>query len=301
MSALVESFLANGGKAHFMESLKPDALKEANLLLIGGFIRDFASVLSQKGIDLNALESKNDSKDSVDSVQAFLLHPLHFNPYPNLSHFLYEVGCEEAVVALLASIFYPICEENLELKTFVRSLDIGNLASECNLSEEELEKIAQSFAERKSVIIFGNDLNAHKRVGNIGKILALLSQAARQIEIVFLDSAPRNNIKSQAKPIESLEELESYDGLVAYLQLKSVAEPILEVSKQFCQVGKIQEDTMVKIQLESQKEMKAKLYNKSDLKGMVGILWIPQTFALSENWDLKGEFCYQKVKISKVA
>ena len=92
MSALVESFLANDGKAHFIESLEKNTLKDKNILLLGGFVEEFACVLQQQGVDLKVLESQDDCEDSI---QVFLLHPLNFNPYPKLLHFLYEVGCED--------------------------------------------------------------------------------------------------------------------------------------------------------------------------------------------------------------
>ncbi|MBD5165528.1 hypothetical protein [Helicobacter sp.] len=298
MSILVESFLANGGEAKFMESLENDILKGKNLLLFGGFVEEFASALKQKGINLSSLESQK----NPNPPYAFLLHPLNFNPYPNLSHFLYEVGCEEAIVALLANVFYNVYGGDSEVQGFVQSLDIGNLASECNLSEEELEQIARSLVLQTSVIVLGKDLSTHKRARNIGRILALFCKAFPSIEIVFLESTSKDSMIPQREAVESLEELECYDGLVAYLQQKPLTEPILEVSKQFSQVGKIQENSAIKVQfLESQKEMEAKLHHNADLKGMVGILWIPQAFDLKNDWDLNDTFCYKKVKVSKVA
>lgn len=299
MSALVESFLANGGKAHFVESLEKNAFKDKNILLLGGFVEEFACVLQQQGVDLKVLKSQEDCKDSI---QVFLLHPLNFNPYPKLLHFLYEVGCEEAIVALLASAFYGISNGDLELKAFVESLDVGYLSSECNLAEEELGRIAQSFQSQKSVLVLGRDLSTHKRARNIGKILALLSNALHKIEIVFLESAPQEIATHKKTSIEALDALECYDGLVAYLQTKALKEPILEVSKQFSQVGKIQEESKIEVQLiESDKTIQVKLHKNMQLKGMVGILWIPQTLNFQDFWDLKYEFCYKKVKISKVA
>ena len=295
MSALIQSFLENKGKAQCVES--QDALKGKNLLLLGGFVETFASALGAQGIDFKNLESQGD-KDA----QVFLLHPLNFNPYPKIQHFLYEVGCEEAVVALLANALYRVFGGDLELEEFVESLDIGYLASECNLSEEELEQIAQSFKARKSILVLGKDLNTHKRAHNIGKILALLSNALPQVEILFLESLPKHKEDSVKTPIEALEELECYDGMVAYLQTRALKEPILEVSRQFSQVGKIQEETKVGVQLiESQKTIEATLQKSAELKGMVGILWIPQTLNEQDFWDLNNEFCYKKVKISKVA
>ncbi|WP_297810294.1 hypothetical protein [uncultured Helicobacter sp.] len=299
MSALIESFLANDGKAKFIESIEQNALKGKNILLLGGFIEEFARALKQQGVNFSSLESQNEFKDSI---QVFLLHPLNLNSYPKILHFLYEVGSEEAIIALLVSAFYSVYGGDLELKTFVESLDVGNLASECNLSEEELEQIARSFKSQKSMIVVGKDLNTHKRVHNIGKILALLARAFSQIEIIFLESAPKEVTARKKMPIETLEGLECYNGLVAYLQNKPLEEPILEVSKQFSQVGKIQEEGKIEVQfLESQKTIQAKLHKNMELKGMVGILWIPLALDFKDFLDLNNGFCYKQVKISKVA
>lgn len=299
MSALMQSFLANNGKAQWIESLEKDTLKNKNILLLGGFVEEFANALNLQGIHLESLESQESVRDSA---QVFLLHPLNFNPYPKIQHFLYEVGCEEAIIALLINALYNVFGGDLELKAFVESLDVGYLASECNLAEEELEQIAQSFKVQKSLLVLGKDLNAHKRAHNIGKILALLSNTLPQIEIVFLESLPKTKGDSAKTPIDALGELECYDGMVAYLQTKALKEPILEVSKQFSQVGKLQEETRVGVQLmDSQNRVEATLHKSAELKGMVGILWIPQTLNFQDFWDLNNEFCYKKVKISKVA
>lgn len=289
MSIFVESFLANGGKAIFMESLEQEVLKDKNLLFFGGFIEDFVCALQQKGVDLKSLR--------LSQNRMFLLHPLNFNPYSNLSHFLYEVGCEEAVVALLVNALCPLCSQDSRLQSFIQSLDIGNLASECNLSEEELEEITQSFSKRKSLIILGKDLNTHQRAKNIGGILALLSQSLQEIEIVFLDSTPKEVEICQAQKIESIEDLESYDGLVVYLQYKSLMEPVLEVSEQFSQASKTQKDIRIKVQFsQSEIEIEAKLQNNRELKGMVGILWIPKTFpAKKDCWDKMMDFAIKKL------
>lgn len=116
----------------------------------------------------------------------FLLSPLHFNPY-NFTQFVYEVGSEEAVIALLA---YGLSCSNQSIKDkalqeFVKMLDVGYLASECNFAEEELEEIVKGYVERGLVLVVGLDLATHKNASNIAKILALLSVTLRDLKIVF--------------------------------------------------------------------------------------------------------------------
>ncbi len=280
MSILVETFLQNGGNAKFF----PCAIEGKNILLFGGFIQDFVTKLKSVNIDLT-------SNNIHRQREVFLLHPLHFNPYPCITHFLYEVGCDESISALLA---HALCPENLKDSKTLENLDVGHLSSECNLSEEELESIAHSFKQGRHAIIIGTDLNTHKKSKNIAKILAFLSHS---VEIVFLestqDSKPSKPIDKNEE-IETLEEPENYDGLVVYLQKSTQGQMILESSKQFCTVGKMQENLPIHIRfLDSKREVDVLLKCNADIKGMVGILWIPRDF------ELQKDFCYQL--ISKVA
>ncbi|TLD80600.1 hypothetical protein LS70_008990 [Helicobacter sp. MIT 11-5569] len=280
MSALVESFLGNGGKATFAESLDKNTLKDKNLLLLGGFVEDFAFTLQEKGIDLDS--SKN---------QVFLLHPLHFNPC-DFTQFVYEVGSEEAVIALLAYGLSAFGDE--QLKEFAKTVDVGYLASECNFSEEELEEIVQSYTESGLTLLIGGDLATHKKASNIAKILALLTSTLQNLKIIFLESCAKVTSQECAK-IAPLEEVDSYDGLVVYVQENPKKEGLLEVSKQFCSVSKIQENSDVKVRfLESNQEVLANMQCNMEFRGMVGILWASRE-------KLQNGFCYQLVSLSKVA
>ena len=89
---------------------------------------------------------------------------------PNIRQFLYEVGCEEVVLALLAESLLK--QDDIQEKQWIKDLDVGYLASEVNFSEEEIMAISQSFVEStKGVLIIGKDIYGHKRASNIAKIL----------------------------------------------------------------------------------------------------------------------------------
>ncbi|WP_299547189.1 hypothetical protein [uncultured Helicobacter sp.] len=276
MNILVQTFLKNGGIACEMNLLK----SEKNILLFGGFVEDFKK-------NLENMESK--------FHHIFLLNPLHFNPY-GFTQFAYEVGAEEAVTALLAYGLSTFSNEKIKdkaLQEFVKTLDVGYLASECNFAEEELEIIAQNYKKSGLTLLVGADLATHKKAENLAKILALLSKTLKDLKIVFLDSKI-NAIPLEHKAIMPLEDLKSYDGLVVYVQEDARKEGVLEVSNQFCMVSKMQDNTKVKIQLESYQEIVVKMQCNMEIKGMVGILWTTRKV-------LQKDFCYQLVSLSKVA
>ncbi|WDL74263.1 hypothetical protein IP360_05315 [Helicobacter winghamensis] len=274
MNALMQTFFKNGGIACEKNVLDMGQ----DILLFGGFVESFKGVLEK-------LESKSN---------VFLLSPLYFNPY-NFTQFVYEVGSEEAVIALLA---YGLSCSNQSIKDkalqeFVKMLDVGYLSSECNFAEEELEEIVKGYVERGLVLVVGLDLATHKNASNIAKILALLSVTLRDLKIVFLNSEV-NGIPLSREEIKPLGDLKSYDGLVVYVPKESKEINVLEVSQQFCKVSKMQDGAKVKVKLESNQEVLAQMRCNVMLKGMVGILWASREV-------LQNSFCYQLVSLSKVA
>lgn len=272
MSVFLREFLSGSG----IRAFDVEKMQEKQFILIGDSVENFASFLEYKGVD-------------IERVSGFLLHPLHFNPYKNIIHYLYEVGCEEAVIALLANTLKEgKCEK---LESFTQNLDIGNLASECNLSEEELEEIARISRSEEMILLIGKDIQTHKNAQNIARILALLSQSLERVKIVFLESC-NEKVSLKEQEILPLAEFDSYDGLVVYLQ--DFGENILEASRQFCNIAKVVENMQIKIVfLDSNKEIEAKVVCNTALKGMVGILK-----ACNVRDD---SFCYKQVKVSKVA
>lgn len=273
MNMLVRTFFENGGIACARSSLQDGY----DALFFGEFVGNFLE-------NMQSLQGRN----------VFLLHPLRFS-IEGVKQFVYEVGVEEAVVALLAYGLSAFGSKGL--RDFAAALDVGYLASECNFCEEELEEIAQNYKEHGLVLYIGPDLIWHQSVVNLARILALLSVSLERLQCVFLpsvfSSSKMHNIPLNFSVIEPLGELRSYDGLIAYVQEGKKQENLLEASKQFCLVGRVQEGDMVKIVLESKIEVLAKIRCNLAIKGMVGVLW-------SLDKVLHQEFCYQSISLSKV-
>jgi len=103
------------------------------------------------------------------------MHPIEDKDLSNkyTQYVKYEVGSEEAVLAMLANTL--ITELPKELKSYFEDLDIGNLSGESNVSEEEMDLISKKLIRRKNkTLIIGNDIYGHKNAKNIAKLVALI-------------------------------------------------------------------------------------------------------------------------------
>ena len=86
----------------------------------------------------------------------------------------YEAGAEEAVIAMLVSC---LLQDNTQIKTYVDSLDIGNLSGESSVGEEEIEYIKKlSKKQKNKTLIIGEDIYRHKNATNIAKLVGLVDR-----------------------------------------------------------------------------------------------------------------------------
>ena len=134
----LEIYCKNGGIITPLESYLKKDDKTQSILLFGGFIQEFLEKIPH-------LKNQNN---------VFLLSPLNFNPAPNIRQFLYEVGCEDVVLALLAESLLQ--QDDTQEKQWITDLALGYLASEVNFSDAEIMAISPSFVESpQGVLIIG--------------------------------------------------------------------------------------------------------------------------------------------------
>ncbi len=87
----------------------------------------------------------------------------------------YEVGSEEAVLAMLAS--YLIEDIPSEYKDYFDDLDIGYLSGESSVGEEEFDQIKRQLIRRKNkTLIIGTDIYGHQNASNIAKLVGLIDR-----------------------------------------------------------------------------------------------------------------------------
>ncbi len=89
----------------------------------------------------------------------------------------YEVGSEEGVLAILAKGLLENSQIDKELKEYFEELDEGYISAECNVGEEEIERIVNlSKIDGKKTLILGEDLYTHKRAKNIALLAGLIER-----------------------------------------------------------------------------------------------------------------------------
>ncbi|MCK5295132.1 MAG: 4Fe-4S dicluster domain-containing protein, partial [Arcobacteraceae bacterium] len=111
------------------------------------------------------------------NAQFIYMHPIDDIALSNkYTQFVkYEVGSEEAILAMLAS--YLIEDIPKEFEEYFDELDIGYLSGESSVGEEEFELIQTKLIRRKNkTIIIGTDLYAHPRAINIAKLVGLIDK-----------------------------------------------------------------------------------------------------------------------------
>ncbi len=127
------------------------------------------------------------------STEVVYLHPIEDQLLQNtVTQFIkYEVGSEEAVLALLVKNLIKRDELSDELKKFFDSLDEGYISAESNVGEEEIEEFLRKMRyKERFVFIVGEDLYNHPQAANIAKLLGLL-QSKSDFKVLIIP--PKTN------------------------------------------------------------------------------------------------------------
>ncbi len=124
------------------------------------------------------------------STEVVYLHPMENPLLQNVvTQFVkYEVGSEEAILAMIAD--KVVDKEKLpkEIKEFFDSLDEGYLSAESNFGEEELEEIVRKMRFKENfTLVLGEDLYNHPRAENIAKIAGIIEEYS-SFEILVIPS-----------------------------------------------------------------------------------------------------------------
>lgn len=197
----------------------------------------------------------------------------------------YEVGSEEAILALILNFFTKTDVPNI--KDFLENLDLGYLSAESSAGEEEFEEALLKYQEAKNkALIIGNDFIKHKREENIIKLLANIKKYS-DFELVFLNKDLEKLVSSSDLNLDEVDDLNSFNGTLLYF-LNQKNSDILKVSQTFTNIAKVKDNDKVKIKVDNQ-----------DLEKIVKIdEKLLGTIALVEDFSLSYRF--SKVIVEKV-
>ncbi|MGX3097398.1 hypothetical protein [Helicobacter sp. 23-1046] len=217
------------------------------------------------------------------SSDNIILHPF-FTP----NGYNYEIGTEHAVCALL---LWGVCEnlakKNDEVQEFLESLDIGYLASESNMSEEEALNIGRFLCDKKCALLLGRDLALHQKSSLIAQLIrtiALLTHTQLYLQDLDVGLDSTQGLIALTSAIASeFEDLPQSDGAFVYQVLPSDLQKVslpkdakLLMPNNFGMIFKLQDissaPTPYTLRLESADTLEIQARLLSELKGTIAIL-----------------------------
>lgn len=236
--------------------------------------------------------------------EIFILHPLFVDKHLCAEDLRYEIGTEFGVAWLLAYMLTPLLENTSSaLKDVLKTLDIGYLASESNIAEEELEEISARLHMQSFGIVLGSELAAHLNASEIAQILGTLGkcEAVHFIMPELTDSITPQIIESSVRSqLTACEELPESNGHYVYMRpfsahaaaqqdLPQAAQlPLLQCPPLFAPALKLQDNKRVRLCFEG-KQIEALCMRAPQLKGTIALLYLPQA-------QIKG-YPYKQVEV----
>jgi len=178
----LEHFSSVSGKSLYDGTLSAIADSDA-LIVLGTRVND----------DSDQLKYHITKASKHNLARLVYMHPIEDASMQSLiTQFIkYEVGSEEAVVAMLAQILLEDETITSSARKILDELDIGNLSAESNIGEEELDAMKKSLFRKDNIcLIVGADLYAHNRANSIAKMLGLL---AKYTDITMMITPPSTN------------------------------------------------------------------------------------------------------------
>lgn len=251
--------------------------------------------------------------DSKPFSQLFILHPLPLldglENDKQIAHFArYEVGTEFGVAWLLAHTLLSTFQANTadsnmaQLDKLLNDLDVGFLASESNLAEEELDKLKALINPSSFALVLGAELAQHPNAKDIAHILGLLSKITN-IEIIMPELAdsikPNQSLQAELSVCEQLPES---NGNFIYIMPKHsftnidlpVKSPLLKTPPLFAPTLKLQERENITLCFDSERIATHCQYDNS-LKGTIALLYLPSESTKQQEGNLG--YPYKKVEV----
>lgn len=270
-----------------------------------------------------------------ESKHIIALHPIadmrfaEAGYFPRYTQFQYEIGTEIGVALLLLKYLAQLAQRlPSAIATFLEELDIGYIASESALAEEEVAVIAAALSRAKTpLILFGSSFLAHKEYAILSKILLALrySSALMYLPIYYegapmtfgahIDSDSLNQSSLDSSDLlrlqEIVENLPENNGAMIYLNMLPTAESSLAdkatkqdiqvpmplyVSEPFLYATKLQPNEVVMLILEGY-TLACILHKVQYFNGVVGVLQACANLEAKKIWRypfIRAQFCQNK-------
>ncbi|MBL4730402.1 MAG: (2Fe-2S)-binding protein [Sulfurimonas sp.] len=167
-ASFMKAYSTVSGKKHYGGSL--DAIKQAEAAIVIG---------SRVATDNPAVRYALTTASRHKGAKIVYAHPIEDSLMQNtITQFMqYDVGSEEALMALFAHTILKDVDLDKEERNFFNDLDLASLYTQSKIGEDEITKMMKSFrrAENK-VLIVGSDLMAHSKAQNIAKLAGMIEK-----------------------------------------------------------------------------------------------------------------------------
>ncbi len=165
----MSAYASTAGKDLYSGSIED--VKKSDYIVVFG---------SQISNDLPVLKYAVNQAVKKNKAEVIYLNPIEEPELKTIvtKYIKYEVGAEEGVASLIANGFVKKDQLSADQKAFFTYLDIGYIASESNVGEEEIEDILRRVTRKKNpVLIVGKELYGHDNSENLAKILGFFEKA----------------------------------------------------------------------------------------------------------------------------
>lgn len=227
--------------------------------------------------------------------QLFVLHPLFMQSSSHTQSLRYEIGTEFGLSWLLAQSLSPLLDTSLplsqELNSKLAKIDIGYLASETNIAEEECAEITAKALNAKSIgIILGKELALHPHAKDIALICGILG-TSKKIHIIMPELKEiLTPLQMPDVKLQICEELPESNGHFVYtLPLTPpCSSNILKLPPLFYPALGLKDNQRITLTFED-KSISAICKCKKDQKGTIALLYLSETMAVG--------YPYKKVEV----
>ncbi|PWE22100.1 hypothetical protein DF188_03030 [Aliarcobacter skirrowii] len=232
---------------------------------------DFILTLGAFFEDKKLLEDlKNSSKNQAKIIYMHPIDKYELKDFYN-SFIKYEVGSEEAILAL---ILYFFSKDKKIISNYLEELDIGYLSAESSAGEDEFEEAFEIYEESlKKALILGDDLLNHKSIENIVQLIKNIEKYT-DFNPIFTSKELENMVKnsSETKLVEP-KNLESFNGTVIYFLGKNSLEDDSKIiaSQTFLNVAKLSNNDFVTFNCDN-KEFKKQVVLDKNLLGTIALI-----------------------------
>ena len=243
------------------------------------FQSDVVLALGAGAFEFRALMDSLGDFDQSVQARVLCLHPFVDSRSTDIEQYQYEVGAELGVITLLlAALVGAHSQLPAVAMEFLKDLDIGHIASESALAEEELGNITHALQQAQSPMIFiGEGFLRHKYAQLICKVVAIIEMYSK---IAFIPSlagimqCQKLDSSDVEQILQALNNIPESNGAFVYLSPfdeENLVAPVLYATKMFLRLLHLEQGEQARLIVDCA-EVACAIKQVEYLKGATAVL-----------------------------